>query len=513
MKPDPAHASPTESIGLAPRGAPYVEPTDLPFRARERRRTTILIGGLTPTHDAMVEAAWRHLGYRVEALPPVDEESLRLGREFGSPGLCNPAHFTSGNLLKYLVRRRDVDGLSAGEIARRYAFLTAGACGPCRFGCYVAEYRRALREAGFPGVRVLAFQQMGGLRQDSGEDTGLTLTPRFFHELVRALLVADVLHLLAHRLRPYETIEGSTDLALERATRRCRLAVRRGHGVVRALRACRREFARVRVDRLATRPRVALIGEFWAMTTTGAGNHRMQRFLEQEGAEVEVEPLVHWLLYMVWQREHDTRRRMDLRRPDAGPKGLAGRSPWRTLLRMRIARGLLRSAFAAYARAVGLFDAEPPDMEEMARLASGSFDPELRGGEGHLEIARTIRAARDRDVHLVLSVKPFGCLPSSGVSDGVQPLLAHRHPGLAFCSVETTGDAPALVHSRVQMAVSKAKEGARREMEALVRARGVPIDEVRRRIGHDGTRAPDRRRSRHRRGSTAADLYDEVAGR
>ena len=49
-------------------------------------------------------------------------------------------------------------------------FVTAGACGPCRFGTYVTEYRKALRDSGFDGFRVLLFQQQGGLKQATGEE-------------------------------------------------------------------------------------------------------------------------------------------------------------------------------------------------------------------------------------------------------------------------------------------------------------------------------------------------------
>src|SRR3712207_7985347 len=45
--------------------------------------------------------------------------------------------------------------LTKQEIIDRYVFFTAGACGPCRFGMYEAEYRLALRNAGFDGFRVL----------------------------------------------------------------------------------------------------------------------------------------------------------------------------------------------------------------------------------------------------------------------------------------------------------------------------------------------------------------------
>ncbi len=60
--------------------------------------------------------------------------------------------------------------MPAEEIVKNYVFLTAGACGPCRFGMYVTEYRKALRDAGFDGFRVMLFQQTGGLKQATGEE-------------------------------------------------------------------------------------------------------------------------------------------------------------------------------------------------------------------------------------------------------------------------------------------------------------------------------------------------------
>ena len=56
-------------------------------------------------------------------------------------------------------------------------FVTAGACGPCRFGTYVTEYRKALRDSGFDGFRVLLFQQQGGLKQATGDEQGLKMNP------------------------------------------------------------------------------------------------------------------------------------------------------------------------------------------------------------------------------------------------------------------------------------------------------------------------------------------------
>ena len=79
------------------------------------------------------------------------------------------------------------------EVIKNYVFLTAGACGPCRFGMYVTEYRKALRDAGFDGFRVMLFQQTGGLSQATGDDVGLEMNPAFFIALVKAVVTGDVL--------------------------------------------------------------------------------------------------------------------------------------------------------------------------------------------------------------------------------------------------------------------------------------------------------------------------------
>ena len=73
---------------------------------------------------------------------------------------------------------------------------------------YVTEYRKALRDAGFDGFRVVLFQQTGGLKQATGEESGLELNPTFFWAIVKALVAGDVLNALGYRIRPYEVDAG-----------------------------------------------------------------------------------------------------------------------------------------------------------------------------------------------------------------------------------------------------------------------------------------------------------------
>jgi hypothetical protein len=72
---------------------------------------------------------------------------------------------------------------------------------------------------------------------------------------------------------------------------------------------------------------------------------------------------------------------------------------------------------------------------------------------------------------MVLSVKPFGCLPST-MSDGVQYKVLDDFPAALFAPVETTGDGEVSVKSRIDMVLFEARMRARREFEAAMSESG-----------------------------------------
>ncbi len=467
-------------LGQAPQ-EPWRDENPQEFHQAQRAHTTLLVGGLTMAHDVLVQAALQGLGYRVEALECPNSESLHLGKEFGNRGQCNPTYFTVGNLIRKLTELRDRDRIPVREVVDKYLFLTAGSCGPCRFGTYVTEYRKALRDAGFDGFRVLLFQQADGLKQATGPDAGLELTPRFFLQLLKAIVVGDALNAIGYRIRPYEVVPGETDAAIEHSKVVLCEALQRRRSVLAALYRCRRQFASIDVDRLQPKPKVMVIGEFWAMTTEGDGNYRLQTFLEQEGAEVSVQTVTAWILYLIWQSRHDTHRRLMLKEADHARKGLAARNPQSRLFKLWLAERCIRSMFHCFSRVLGLARSSLPDMEKIASLAQDFYDLELRGGEGHMEVGKLIEAIQEKKSHLVVSVKPFGCMPSSSVSDGVQAAVLARHPEAGFCAVETTGDGEVNFQSRVQMFLFKAKQQARAEFAAALQKRELSIDDARER--------------------------------
>ena len=117
-------------------------------------------------------------------------------------------------------------------------------------------------------------------------------------------------------------------------------------------------------------------------------------------------------------------------------------------------------------------------MEELATLAQPFYDVELRGGEGHMEVGKLIQAVTLNKAHMVLSVKPFGCMPSSGVSDGIQSAVLNRLPQAIFCPVETSGDGEVNFQSRVLMYLFKARRRAKEELEKELQRRRLDLNEA-----------------------------------
>lgn len=505
-----------ERIGMKTERRQWVDNMlDLKMTRKERDHVTLLISGLTAAQDFLVEGALRGLGYKVEYFGMSDNAGLQVGKEFGNRGQCNPTYFTVGGLVKHLIDLRDKHGMTAEEVVKKYVFVTAGACGPCRFGMYVTEYRKALRDAGFDGFRVMLFQQQGGLSQATGDDVGLEMNPPFFIAIIKAIVCGDVLNALGYRLRPYEIEPGATNRAMEEAKRIVYQALYEKTNIFAALYKSRAVFEAVKVDKLRAKAKVSIIGEFWAMTTEGDGNYALQKFLESEGGENDIQLTTAWLLYNIWEVARDTRERRDLREADGGTGGLAGQDKdfavAKRLAMMRAAEQALRLGFEAFAWPTGLFDYVLPDMDLVADVAKDYYSNDLRGGEGHMEVGKLIVNAVKAKCHITVSVKPFGCMPSSGVSDGVQSLITAKFPGTIFCAVETSGDGATNFYSRVQMYMFKARLAAEQELERAYKENDVTEAEVRAFLDKHPKYASPLHHAPHRYAGSAANLVAEVA--
>jgi predicted nucleotide-binding protein (sugar kinase/HSP70/actin superfamily) len=379
-------------------------------------------------------------GLHFEIMPEPDNQSLQYGREFGNRGQCNPTYFTVGNLIKHLIYLRDQQGLAVQEIVQKYAFVTAGGCGPCRMGMYATEYRKALRDAGFQGFRVLIFSRSGDV-EDVLMD-GLALQTKTLIQFFHAIQIGDILNTLTLQIRPFETIPGITDQKMQEVQNLLGEAIEKKRGLLKALWRARKIIQSIPVDRSQRKPIIHIMGEFWAKTTDGEGNYNLFRFIEKEGGAVSNETVTDWLLHQVWRASwmHERKRRSFF---DRG-----------TTMKLFILDRLIRLFFSLFCYLLGA----KIHLSNHGRLEKKSrpyFDTHVDGGEDHMEVAHHIHLAENQLADLIISVKPFTCLSSSGVSDGVQVKVSEDYPDLEFLAVETNGDSAANFYSRIQMSLQK----------------------------------------------------------
>jgi predicted nucleotide-binding protein (sugar kinase/HSP70/actin superfamily) len=494
----------------------FHKPIENPFTKSQRDRTTILFGGLTWKHEKLIHGALESLGYKCEALPVPNKKAFQLGKEYGNNGQCNPTYFTVGNLVEY-VQSLEEKGMSKQEIIDRYVFITAGACGPCRFGMYEAEYRLALRNSGFDGFRVLLFQQGGGLNQAEAE-AGLEMNLDFFLGILNAMNMGDIINDVAYQIRPYEVNPGETDRVLEECMNLLHEAMREkqpwtlegrlnlllgktgfagtaeylgkflnqlyGDDYTAALRQVRNRFNSIAVDRTRVKPLVKVTGEFWAQTTEGDGNFNMFKFLEKEGAQVLVEPIGTWIMYMIHQAKQQVKdeRGLDLIQQGVSKWNLAKvfgskLNSQQRLAKLTAAEVIFKREYHRLITALGDIAHHLTDQYELQRLGHPFYNSRAGGGEGHLEVAKNIYYSNKDLCHMVLSLKPFGCMPSTQ-SDGAQSAVVSTYKDMIFIPIETSGEGDVNAHSRVQMALGEAKVRAKNEMKRVLEESGVTLEDL-----------------------------------
>jgi predicted nucleotide-binding protein (sugar kinase/HSP70/actin superfamily) len=386
---------------------------------------------------------------------------------------------------------------------------------------YEAEYRLALRNAGFDGFRVLLFQQSGGLNQ-ANADTGLDMNVDFFVGILNALNMGDVLNDLAYQIRPYEVTPGETDRVLAgcmdliyetvknmppgvssssgaggrawASAQLRRFTGEQGAKILRALltedfiqplQEVRERLNAIPVDRTRIKPIVKITGEFWAQTTEGDGNFNMFAFLEKEGAQVLVEPIATWITYMIHQVVQQCRDKQGLEEGAALPplwrldKRLRiGVNTTKRVARLKLAETVFRREYHRITAALGGLTHHLVDQYELQRIAHPYYNSRAGGGEGHLEVAKNIYYTNQALCHMVLCLKPFGCMPSTQ-SDGAQSAVMSHFRDMIFLPIETSGEGDVNAHSRVQMALGEAKTKAKLEFKSALAGSGYDLDDIR----------------------------------
>ena len=485
-----------------------------PFTREQRDNTTILFGGLTWKHERLVQGVFNNLNYNAKPLPNITRADLDAGKELIDVGACCPTIFTTGSLVNFLKTEVATNGKQ--KTLDDYVFLTAGACGPCRFGQYHESYEMALDGMGLKDFRLFLLAQ-DQLDQAPEKGGGLEINMPLSLGIVWAILCGDILTDMEYLTRPYEVIPGQTDKVMQesadylfevfqkRPIRTNKWSLLAWHFLsgyfADALRVVRKKFDAIEVDRLQVKPKIKITGEFWLQTHEGDGNYNIKQWLEQEGSEVTPPPVAVWLGYLlhtpIWRLEK---------------KAVVDRK-----VRMKIAmvRGMEKLYVGTYNRfrkALGNVPHELPDQEELKTLASPFFHYELRGGEGHMLVGKALHAHLHKQANMTCELSPYSCMPNT-MSQGAMANVTGRYPDLLYAPIEIKGDAEVHALSRCQMILTEAKKRAQSEFVEAMAKTGMTTEKIR----NIETKRPEVRKATYRiphmgYASTAANYVLHLAG-
>jgi predicted nucleotide-binding protein (sugar kinase/HSP70/actin superfamily) len=238
----------------------------------------------------------------------------------------------------------------------------------------------------------------------------------------------------------------------------------------------------IELDRTRNKPIVKITGEFWAQTTDGDGNYDMFRFLDGEGAHILAEPVATWFYYLLHGNRQDVIDEGALIEKDTIDVNFWDRL--KALARQKKKRAILELIDTAYYNLYntlrGAF-AEIPhglvDMHVLEELGHPFYHSRSEGGEGHLEVGKNIWYHKNYLCHMVLSLKPFGCMPSTQ-SDATQAAALGVYGDMIYLPIETSGEGKVNALSRVQMALGEAKMKAKEELERAKAETGLTTEDV-----------------------------------
>lgn len=459
---------------------PYRTYKSRPFTRAERDHTTILFGGLHWRAERLIQGAMEALGYRSRVLPIATKQDLLAGRELADIGQCCPTSFTTGNLANFL--RSEAKISSPEEIARNYVYVTAGACGACRFGQYHQSYELALRNSGMEAFRMFLLAQ-DGLEQGAAEGGGLELNLPFTMGAIWAVMVGDLLQDLEYQTRPYEVKRGETDRVVKESVEhlyevfRDSPARRKNWSApvwylltsryVQALREVCRRFDSIEVDRLRVKPVVKITGEFYLQTVEGEPNYNIHRWLEAEGAEVYPSAITIWLDYLMRLAGQDYEDHVGIDRAARLKLGA-----------MKGGQALLRWSYNRMRRALLDLPHEMPEQHELRALAAPYYHSRLNGGEGDMLIGKALWAYHRKKAHMTCELSPYSCMPNT-MSVGAMAAVVGKHPDLLYAPLEIKGDAEVHALSRCQMILTEAKRRAQREYEEVLHKTGLTPETAR----------------------------------
>lgn len=408
------------------------------FTEEDRKKHTILMPQMSPIHFALISGLLNDLGFNLQILDDISPDVIQLGLKYVNNDACYPSMFVVGQFIEAVKSGKyDTDNLS---------LLISQTGGACRASNYVGLIRKALKDAGYGHVPVIALSFQG-----IEKHPGFNIPKKKLMELAKRLIISlqygDLIQRCLCATRPYEKVKGtcntlkdkwieilknSTDFSRKTFTKNVKTIIE--------------DFSSVDVTD-EKKPKVGIVGEILVKYLPQANNFLIEK-LEQEGAEAVISDLTDFLLYSFKNPEY---KRQELSGSLLPELFCAALIKYFEYYRKIVRNELQTSKYTA-----------PEHINKIADRAERFVSLSNQYGEGWLLTGEMIDLI-EHGVKNIICVQPFGCLPNHITGKGVIKTIRERYDDINIVPIDFDASASEVNQfNRIKLMLSVASENMKK---------------------------------------------------
>ncbi len=426
----------------------------VPF-GKDMKDYTIVAPQMSPIHFSLVESAIRSGGYKFDILEHASRENVETGLKYVNNDACYPAIMVIGQL---------VDAILDGKYDPEHTALAITQTGGmCRATNYFGLIRKALVDAGYPQIPVIAISTQG-----IEDNPGFKATPALLHRAIKALIIGDLLMKCLYRVRPYEVTPDSANqlyhtwntivretLEHHGYSKTARKFIGKGYLSYQTLvKEIVKSFDALPLKDEPRKVRVGVVGEILVKYQPDANNHVVD-VIESQNCEAVVPGIMEFMTtrpYISDWNEHYL--------------GMGGNKIGYAVMR----KGLdlyMGPVHKAIDLAHGKFSQDLP-MPELVKKADEVTSVGVQAGEGWLLTAEILELIESGCPN-VICAQPFACLPNHVTGRGMFGKIRRLHPEANIVSIDyDPGASEANQLNRIKLMIAAAKKAHKAAQQSEV---------------------------------------------
>ena len=399
------------------------------------RGRKILVPYFTPFISPLIPAIMKIAGYDVDNLPLSDTESCEWGLKFANNEVCYPATLIVGDIIK---------AFESGKYdPKNTAVAMTQTGGQCRASSYLSLIKKALVDAGYADVPVIAFSFGSAIKneQPGFRINWLKLMPIALYSVLYSDCIAKFYYAAAAREKQPGQAAKLRDMYLQAGEKL--ILEGRHDDLVSYLTMAANEFNRICKDiRL---PKVCVVGEIFLKFNPFAQKN-VTDWLMSNGVEIVPPLLLDFFMQSFVNKRVDEEKHLSRKTMASFIYGMVYKRIMKYVARVNKAA----AAFRYFTPFNDIFK-EADEARKVITL-SAQF------GEGWLLPAEIMSCAR-QGVSNVVSLQPFGCIANHIVSKGIEKRIKRFFPDMNILSLDfDSGVSDVNITNRLLLFIDNLKE-------------------------------------------------------